>query len=122
MLLTVSSVGWRLQDSGDEFERTDALRPESHLELNWHQEGAETIVTGVWVSLYFTDTEPVRKLMVYQLDAQDLEWQFTFEGEHAALTVGLEWAGMDEDAGEVTLINHGVPRSLLDEIEDHPAT
>lgn len=121
MLLTVSSVGWRLQDSEEQFERTNALRPESHLELNWYQEGPGTTLTEVWVSLYLTEKEPIRKLMVYQLDAQDLEWRFAFEGDYTPLTVALEWTGMDEEAGEVTLINHGVPRNLLNEIQDRPA-
>lgn len=59
--------------------------------------------------------------MIYRMDAQDLEWRFAFEGEYTPLTVELEWAGMDEETGEVTLINHGVPRNLLDEIGARPA-
>lgn len=121
MLFTVSSVGWRLQNSEDDFEWTEALQSESHLELNWYQEETGAPLTEVWVSLYLTESEPIRKLMVYQMDAQDLEWRFEFEGEYTPLTVELEWADMDEETGEVTLINHGVPRNLLDEIGARPA-
>lgn len=122
MLFTVSSVGWRLQESEEAFEHTDALHSKSHLELNWYADDTGQSLTEVWVSLYLTEQEPIRKLMVYRMDAQTLEWTFAFEGEYTPLTVPLEWTGLDEETGEVTLLNHGVPRNLLDEIGARPAT
>jgi hypothetical protein len=80
-----------------------------------------TPLTEVWVDLYLSDEAPVRKLMMYRRDAQDLEWRFTFEEPYEPLVVGLSWTGFDEEAGEITLLNEGVPRDLLDEIETETA-
>jgi hypothetical protein len=35
--------------------------------------------------------------------------------------VPLAWTGFNEEAGEITLLNEGVPRNLLDEIETETA-
>lgn len=117
MLLTVTSAGWRLQGVDDPFELTRALRPHSHLELNWFNDPTGEMLTEVWVDLYLAKDEPVRKLVVYWMDAQTLEWRFTFDGPYEPLVVDLDWNGVDEDAGEITLLNEGVPRNLLEEIE-----
>jgi hypothetical protein len=116
MLLTVTSAGWRLPGVEDTFELTRALRPHSHLELHWFEGPAGETLTEVWVDLYVTESDPVRKLMMYRMDAQDLEWRFTFEGPYDPLVIELTWNGVDEEAGEITLRNVGVPRDLLDEI------
>jgi hypothetical protein len=116
MLITVTSAGWRLQDSEDDFERTRALSPQSHLELNWFEGASGETLTEVWVSLYLTEDEPLRKLMMYRMDAQDLEWQFAFDVLYDPLTIALTWNRIDEQTGEVTLLNHGVPRNLLGEM------
>jgi len=116
MLITVTSAGWRLQDSEDDFERTRALSPQSHLELNWFEGASGETLTEVWVSLYLTEDEPLRKLMMYRMDAQDLEWQFAFDVLYDPLTIALTWNQIDEQTGEVTLLNHGVPRNLLEEM------
>jgi hypothetical protein len=116
MLLTVTSAGWRLQGVSEPFDLTRALRPQSHLELNWFEGAGGEVLTEVWVDLYVTTDEPVQKLMMYRMDAQDLEWRFTFEGPYEPMVIELTWNGFDESTGELTLRNGGVPRSLLDEI------
>lgn len=116
MLLTVTSAGWRLPGVGASFTRTQALRPESHLELNWFEGPAGETLTEVWVDLYLADDEPIRKLMMYRMDAQDLEWRLAFEGAYEPMVIELAWNGMDEESGKITLHNDGVPRDLLDEI------
>ena len=121
MLLTITSAGWRLPGVGETFEITRAVRPQSHLEFNWWEGAGGTTLTEVWVDLYLTADAPVQKLMMYRMDAQDLEWRFTFEGPYEPLVVGLAWTGFDEERGEITLLNEGVPRDLLDEIETETA-
>jgi hypothetical protein len=121
MLLTVTSAGWRLQGVEETFELTRAVRPESHLDLNWIEGASGEPLTEVWVDLYLSDDAPVRKLMMYRMDAQDLEWRFTVEGPYDPLVVNLTWTGFDEAAREITLLNEGVPRNLLDEIETETA-
>ncbi len=116
MLITVTSAGWRLQGSEDDLERTRALSPQSHLELNWFEGPSGETLTEVWVSLYLTEDEPLRKLVMYRMDAQDLEWQFAFDALYDPLTIALTWNQIDEQTGEVTLLNRGVPRNLLDEM------
>ncbi len=116
MLLTVTSAGWRLPGLGEPFDLTRALRPQSHLEFNWFEGPAEETLTEVWVDLYVTNDEPVRKLMIHRMEARDLEWRFTFEGPYDPLVITLAWNGIDEDTGEITLRNAGVPRSLLNQI------
>jgi len=117
MLLTITSAGWRRPGAGEPFEITRAVRPQSHLEFNCWEGAGGTTLTEVWVDLYLTADAPLQKLMMYRMDAQDLEWRFTFDGSYEPLVVGLSWTGFDEDTGEVTLRNEGVPRDLLDEIE-----
>ncbi len=121
MLLTVTTAGWRLRDSDDDFEYTHALSPQSHLELNWFEAASGEMLTEVWVSLFLTESDPMRKLMIYRMDAQDLEWRFAFEGAPDSLTIPLDWSRVDERSREVTLINDGVPRNLRDEIGASPA-
>jgi hypothetical protein len=121
MLLTVTSAGWRLPGIEEPFELTRAVHARSHLELNWVEGATGAPLTEVWVDLYLSDEAPVRKLMLYRMDAQDLEWRFTFEGDYDPLVVSLTWTGFDEDAREITLLNEGVPRDLLDEIESGTA-
>ena len=121
MLLTITSAGWRLPTVGETFEITRAVRPQSHLEFNWWEDAGGATLTEVWVDLYLTADAPVQKLMMYRMDAQDLEWRFTAEGPYEPLVVGLSWTGFDEESGEITLLNEGVPRDLLDEIETETA-
>ncbi len=116
MLITITSAGWRLQGSDKDFDRTRALSSQSHLELNWFEDASEKTLTEVWVNLYFTEDEPVRKLMMYHMDAQNLEWQFAFDALYDPLIIEMNWNRLDEQSGEVMLINRGVPRSLLKEI------
>jgi hypothetical protein len=116
MLITVTSAGWRLQGSEDAFDQTRALSPQSHLELNWLEGASGETLTEVWVTLYLTEEEPVRKLMMYRMDAQDLEWQFEFDALYNPLTIALSWNRIDEESGEITLLNDGVPRNLLKEL------
>lgn len=116
MLLTVTSAGWRLPGVGEPFDLTRALRPQSHLELNWFEGAGGETLTEVWVDLYVVDDESVRRLMMYRMDAQDLEWRFTLAGPYDPLVIALAWNGLDEETGEITLRNEGIPRSLLDEI------
>ena len=117
MLLPVTSAGWRLQGVEEPFELTRALRPQSHIELNWMEGASDAPLTEVWVALYFTTDEPLQKLLVHQMDARVLEWRFTFEGGYYPLVVALDWNGVDEDAREITLLNDGVPRDLLNEMK-----
>lgn len=116
MLITITSAGWRLQGSVDDFERTRALSSQSHLELNWFENTPGKTLTEVWVDLYLTENEPVRKLMMYRMDAQELEWQFAFDALYDPLTIEMSWNRVDEQSGEVMLINRGVPRNLLAEM------
>lgn len=116
MLLTVSSAGWRLPSSDIRFQETSNLRPESHLELTWIAGASEDALTEVWASLYFAEPEPVQKLLMYRMDARDLEWTFEFRGAYDSLTTVMAWNGIQEDTGEVTLIKKGVPEDLLEEI------
>jgi len=115
MLLPVPSVGWRLPDSEEAFARTH-VSDQSHLELNWYEGASGETLTEVWVDLFVTDPEPIRKWTMYRMDAQELEWQFTFNGPYDPLTIVMEWNRVDEQAGEITLLNRGVPRNLLGEI------
>ena len=117
MLLTITSAGWRRPGAGEPFEITRAVRPQSHLEFNWWEGAGGTTLTEVWVDLYLSADAPIQKLMMYRMDAQDLEWRFTFEGGYYPLVVALAWNGVDEDAREITLLNDGVPRDLLNEMK-----
>jgi len=116
MLITVTSAGWRLQGSEDPFEQTRALSPQSHLELNWFEGASGETLTEVWVGLYLTEDAPVQKLMMYRMDAQSLEWQLSFDALYDPLIIELDWNRIDEQSREVTLLNRGVPRDLLNEI------
>jgi hypothetical protein len=116
MLIPVTSVGWRLPGSEEAFARTRALSDQSHLEFNWYEGASGETLTEVWVDLFVTESEPIRKWTMYRMDAQDLEWQFELKGPYEPLTIAMEWNRVDEEAGEITLLNRGVPRNLLAEI------